>query len=87
MAGAREVMGLRRNGQEFPIDASISRLSDGGSKFFTVILRDVSECVRALESLARSKEELRQLASAASKACERWCLSYSGSSGSSVVTT
>lgn len=71
MAGAREVMGLRRNGEEFPIDASISQLSDGGSKFFTVILRDVSERVRALESLARSKEELRQLASAASRAREQ----------------
>jgi PAS domain S-box-containing protein len=71
MAGSRVVMGLRRNGEEFPIDASISQLSDGGSKFYTVILRDVSERVRALESLAQSKDELRELASAASASREQ----------------
>ena len=71
MAGARVVMGLRRNGEEFPIDASISQLTDGTSRFYTVVLRDVSERVRALESLARSKEELRELASAASSAREQ----------------
>ena len=70
MAGARVVMGLRRNGEEFPIDASISQLTDGTSRFYTVVLRDVSERARALESLARSKEELRELASAASSARE-----------------
>ena len=71
MAGARVVMGLRRNGEEFPIDASISQLTDGTSRFYTVVLRDVSERMRALESLARSKEELRELASAASSAREQ----------------
>jgi len=70
MAGARVVMGLRRNGEEFPIDASISQLTDGTSRFYTVVLRDVSERMLTLESLARSKEELRELASAASSARE-----------------
>jgi PAS domain S-box-containing protein len=70
MAGARVVTGLRRNGEEFPIDASISQLTEGNAKYYTVILRDVSDRVEALESLARSKEELRQLASAAISARE-----------------
>jgi len=70
MAGARVVMGLRRNGEEFPIDASISQLTYGTSRFYTVVLRDVSERMLTLESLARSKEELRELASAASSARE-----------------
>jgi two-component system sensor histidine kinase UhpB len=71
MAGARVVTGLRRNGEEFPIDASISQLGDGDAKFYTVILRDVSERVQAHEALARSKEELRELASAANSAREQ----------------
>jgi len=70
MGGARVVTGLRRNGEEFPIDASISQLREGDAKLYTVILRDVSERVRTLENLAHSREELRELASAASTARE-----------------
>ena len=70
MGGARVVTGLRRNGEEFPIDASISQLREGDAKLYTVILRDVSDRVRTLETLAQSREELRELASAASTARE-----------------
>jgi PAS domain S-box-containing protein len=71
MGGSRVVTGLRCSGEEFPIDASISQLSEGDAKFYTVILRDVSDRVRAHEALARSKDELRELASAASSAREQ----------------
>ena len=71
MGALRIVTGLRRNGEEFPIDASISQLSGRDGKFFTVILRDVSERVRAEEALRRSKDELHELASAAHKAREQ----------------
>jgi PAS domain S-box-containing protein len=54
--------GLRANGQEFPIEASISQHSENGRKLFTVILRDVTERVRSEEALRQSKEDLRELA-------------------------
>lgn len=49
MAGARTVYGLRADGEEFPIEASISQLESEGRKFFTVILRDITERQRAEE--------------------------------------
>jgi PAS domain S-box-containing protein len=71
MGALRIVTGLRRDGQEFPIDASISQLSERDGKFYTVILRDVSARVEAEEALRRSKDELHELASAAHRAREQ----------------
>ena len=71
MGGMRVVTGLRRDGEEFPIDASISQLSEDGQKFYTVILRDVTQRVRAEEALRESKEELQLLASTAHQAREQ----------------
>src|SRR4029077_12265911 len=48
-------------GEEFPIDASISQVRIGDRKFYTVILRDVSDRRRAEEALERSYSELREL--------------------------
>jgi PAS domain S-box-containing protein len=71
MGGARVVMGLRRNGEEFPIEASISQTAEQGQRFFTVILRDVTERVRNEEELRHSREELRQFAVAANSVREQ----------------
>jgi PAS domain S-box-containing protein len=71
MGGQRIVTGLRRNGEEFPIDASISQLDEQSGRFYTVILRDVSERVRAEQALRRSKDELRDLGAAAHAAREQ----------------
>ena len=66
MGGAlRVVKGLRRNGEEFPIDASISQTDEEGKRFYTVILRDVTARIEAEEALQRSKEELQRLGAAA----------------------
>ena len=71
MGGGRIVTGLRRDGSEFPIDATISQLEGADGKLYTVILRDVSELVAAEAALRRSKDELKELATAASSAREQ----------------
>lgn len=67
MGAQRIVTGLRRTGEEFPIDASISQITENGQKFYTVILRDVTLRVQAEHALRRSKEELHELAAAANQ--------------------
>lgn len=47
MSGSSVVYGLRRSGEEFPVDASISQLDTPEGKLFTVILRDVTDRLRA----------------------------------------
>ena len=71
MGASRLVMGLRRTGEEFPIDASISHTVENGQRFFTVILRDVTARVKADDALRRSQEEIQTLAIAASAAREQ----------------
>ncbi|MEO8346329.1 MAG: PAS domain S-box protein [Betaproteobacteria bacterium] len=71
MGAMRIVTGLRRNGEEFPIDASISQVAEGGTKFFTVILRDITARMQAESALLQSKEELQELGAAADVAREQ----------------
>jgi diguanylate cyclase (GGDEF)-like protein/PAS domain S-box-containing protein len=47
MNPAREVFGLRRDGSEFPAEASISKLVEDGRAAYLVILRDITERKRA----------------------------------------
>jgi PAS domain S-box-containing protein len=71
MGGAAVLTGVRANGEEFPIEASISQHTEDGRQLLTVVLRDVSERVRVDEALRHSQEELRNFAAAANRAREQ----------------
>jgi PAS domain S-box-containing protein len=53
--------GLRKNGEEFPLEASISRSYSGDTLLMTVILRDITQRVKAQEELDRARARLREL--------------------------
>jgi PAS domain S-box-containing protein len=64
--GTRGVLwALRSNGEEFPIEASISHVEDGGKKLFTVIIRDITERYRSEEAAAESEKRFRLIANTA----------------------
>ena len=50
------VSGLRADGEEFPVEAAISHIAVEGKKYYTVILRDITEHRRVTEAL-RSQHE------------------------------
>jgi two-component system, cell cycle sensor histidine kinase and response regulator CckA len=51
---------LRADGEEFPIEATISQVETGGERLFTVILRDVSARVR-LETELRQAQKIEAI--------------------------
>jgi PAS domain S-box-containing protein len=52
---------LRADGGEFPIEAAISQADEGGKRYFTVILRDITLRRQAEDDLKRQQQELREL--------------------------
>jgi PAS domain S-box-containing protein len=54
--------GLRQSGEQFPIEASVSGLDQGGGRTYTLIVRDISERVAAEEALREQAESLERSA-------------------------
>ncbi|AFZ07700.1 multi-sensor signal transduction histidine kinase [Oscillatoria nigro-viridis PCC 7112] len=64
MGHRKEIFARRRDGTEFPAEASISKLEVAGEIIFTAILRDVTASRQAEESVRLSEERYRSLAMA-----------------------
>ena len=60
-AGNAEIMGLRSDGTEFPLEATLSRSVIGGKMQMTAVLRDVSEHRAAEAELRLVNTQLREL--------------------------
>ncbi len=58
MAERSTIAGRRKNGEEFPAEASISKVEVGGRLISTVVLRDVTERRKFEALMARSNAEL-----------------------------
>ncbi len=54
----RRLSGQRRDGREFPIEASVGSFVSNGERYFTGVVRDVSERIRAEELRALLSQEV-----------------------------
>ncbi|HEY9602997.1 MAG TPA: PAS domain S-box protein, partial [Allocoleopsis sp.] len=67
MGERSEISGCRKDGTEFPAEASISKLEINGEKYFTTILRDISDRKQAEKALIESEERYRSVITAMSE--------------------
>ena len=57
----REVVGRRRSGETFPMELAISEFRLGANRYFTGIVRDITERKHAEEELRRAEERMRSV--------------------------
>ena len=55
-----ELTALRRDGGEVPVELSVSTFRAGQERFYTVVIRDITERAQAAEALRQREDQLRQ---------------------------
>ena len=70
MGERAEIFALRKDGSEFPAEASIAQLRDGDQRVYMVLLRDVTERKRTETMLAQGRAELEERVAERTKALE-----------------
>ena len=60
----REMMAVRQNGQEFPIHLSVSEINVEGERYFTGMIRDITQRKQSEQALAAKIQELESFAAA-----------------------
>jgi PAS domain S-box-containing protein len=70
MAGDREISGRRKDGTEFPVEASIAKSTVNGQTTLTVILRNVTERRQAEQALRASEERFRHTIDSMLEGCQ-----------------
>ncbi|MDH5639855.1 MAG: PAS domain S-box protein [Nitrospira sp.] len=56
-----EIVGLRKNGEEFPAEASVAKVSVDGKSTYAVILRDITKRKQEEEALKTAKRKAEEL--------------------------
>lgn len=64
MGGRSEIKGRRKDGSEFPAEASISRLVIDGETIFTAVVRDLTSLRRTEDALRARERQMRMIVEA-----------------------